>query len=625
MSAQGQLLQPFRLKPRYGQPAPPVIMIESKPSRTTGQPVIFWSDIEKVFLDVKCVMQGNETVKLITDENYQYVWPPRILPEPRVIFDVVVKATEQETKGNKEPESKVDNPKSLRKNSRPSNDTDTGPTGQNSTLQDDVAEMEIPATSMTNDDHFLNMASILRQLKSESSKNRLRAAMMITKSNIRGTERIIDNFGTSVDQVLLFQSLGYTSSKVLTTFDASLQYTTIRHIASLTMTENGRNSVKTSVLIAPLIFFARSPDVALQQAATKGLSNLIVSKPDVDIAAKSGILQLFITFFNAADLGVRGNCVTGLKKVVRTLYDAKVNKGVDVRVFYALSAVLESPLQELRYQALDVLQRLVEGREFEIEISQPQNLAVLHRLLCEADQHIVQLSMDCIHALVMKPKHPTTRAMLLASRVPEQLAVLLSSPNYGAIQSSAVKIVHNLVDTQEGIQVTLKVGIPAALAKLQLKGDEALQITLDDIFMRLLKQTLQANDRIDPRYADGLRGQLLEAGILRSLIGLSVSLDYKVQLNSSLAIRNLSCEFADSRRFIDVWDTPEGGIQRFLAQSLESKDHFLEGIAASTITIFQQARDPAMRDFIACSDAIRQALEDMTARCEQAGMVMDVD
>ncbi|KAG0262288.1 Vacuolar protein 8 [Mortierella polycephala] len=480
---------------------------------------------------------------------------------------------------------------------------------------------------MTNDDHFLNMALILRELKSESSKNRMRAAMTITKSNISGTERIIDNLGASVDRVLLFQSLGYTSSKDLTIFDASLQYTTIRHIASLTMTEfkctflmaygmypveNGRDSVKTSVLIAPLIFFARSPNVALQQAATKGLSNLIVSKPDVDIAAKSGILQLFITFFNAADLGVRGNCVRGLKKVVKILYDAKVNKGIDVRVFYALSAVLDSPLQELRYQALGVLQRLVEGGEFEIEFAQPQSLAVFHRLLCEVDQFIVRLSMDCIHTLVMNPKHPTTRVMLLASRVPEQLAVLLSSPIYGVIQFSAVKIVRNLVDTQEGIQVIVKVGIPAALAKLQLKDDEALQIAMDDIFMRLLKQ-------------NGLKEQLLETGILRSLIGLSASLDYKVQLNSSLAIRNLSCEFVDSRRFIDVWDAPEGGIQRFLTQSLASKDQFLEGIAASTITMFQQARDPAMRDFIARSDAIRQALKDMASRCEQAGMVMDVD
>ncbi|KAI7826961.1 hypothetical protein BC939DRAFT_446341 [Gamsiella multidivaricata] len=62
--------------------------------RTTTRYVIFWEDIQRVFKNVRHIMQGKSIVPFMTDSNFQELTPPRILYRRRVVLDVVLKDTD---------------------------------------------------------------------------------------------------------------------------------------------------------------------------------------------------------------------------------------------------------------------------------------------------------------------------------------------------------------------------------------------------------------------------------------------------------------------------------------------------------------------------------------------------
>ncbi|KAG0362496.1 hypothetical protein BGZ54_008592, partial [Gamsiella multidivaricata] len=78
--------QAFRVPPSSS-----TLSIDAHLDYRTGQYVILWLDVQRIFEDVHYVKQGSSVVSLMSDQNFRELQPPRIPYRPGVVFDVVLR------------------------------------------------------------------------------------------------------------------------------------------------------------------------------------------------------------------------------------------------------------------------------------------------------------------------------------------------------------------------------------------------------------------------------------------------------------------------------------------------------------------------------------------------------
>ncbi|KAG0358690.1 hypothetical protein BGZ54_010316 [Gamsiella multidivaricata] len=89
--------QTFRISLLSKAPtAIPIINIGTRLDRKTGQYVILWTDIQRVFEGAQYIMDRDSAVLLMTDDDFQELAPPRILHCPGTVLDVVLRDSAQE-------------------------------------------------------------------------------------------------------------------------------------------------------------------------------------------------------------------------------------------------------------------------------------------------------------------------------------------------------------------------------------------------------------------------------------------------------------------------------------------------------------------------------------------------
>ncbi|KAI8606337.1 hypothetical protein EDD21DRAFT_12465 [Dissophora ornata] len=71
-------------------PDAPTVSIVPRLDRSSGQHIILWSDILRVFKDAQYILQESEAVPFLVDDNFEELKPPRIALNPGVELDVVV-------------------------------------------------------------------------------------------------------------------------------------------------------------------------------------------------------------------------------------------------------------------------------------------------------------------------------------------------------------------------------------------------------------------------------------------------------------------------------------------------------------------------------------------------------
>ena len=100
------------------------------------------------------------------------------------------------------------------------------------------------------------------------------------------------------------------------------------------------------------------------------------------------------------------------------------------------------------------------------------------------------------------------------------------------------------------------------------------------------------------------------------LVPLTDSASVEVQGNSAAAIGNLSSKVQDYQQFIDVWDTPKGGLHGYLSRFLDSVDTTFQHIAIWTIVQFLEGGDVELIDLITRSHDIIPAVTRLTQTLE---------
>ncbi|KAI7818772.1 hypothetical protein BC939DRAFT_521495 [Gamsiella multidivaricata] len=83
--------QTFRISSSGTSPASSIIKINTRLDRRTGQYVIPWKGIRRVFENMQYVKQGDSVVSFVSDDEFERLSPPRITPWPDVVLNVVLK------------------------------------------------------------------------------------------------------------------------------------------------------------------------------------------------------------------------------------------------------------------------------------------------------------------------------------------------------------------------------------------------------------------------------------------------------------------------------------------------------------------------------------------------------
>ena len=111
------------------------------------------------------------------------------------------------------------------------------------------------------------------------------------------------------------------------------------------------------------------------------------------------------------------------------------------------------------------------------------------------------------------------------------------------------------------------------------------------------------------KFADDIKGQLIDLGILEVLIPLTASDSVEVQGNSAAAIGNLSAKADDYSKFNEVWLQPGGGLHGYLVRFLESEDRTFQHIAVWTIVQFLEGGDKELASSLKSSGQVLPLVE----------------
>ncbi|KAF9357776.1 hypothetical protein BGX26_003084 [Mortierella sp. AD094] len=90
-----QAPQTFRAVYHHGTtstsvPYAPTANINPRFDVKSGQHIILWSDVQRVFQDAQYVLDGTEMVSFLVDDNWEEIKPLRILANPGVVLDVAL-------------------------------------------------------------------------------------------------------------------------------------------------------------------------------------------------------------------------------------------------------------------------------------------------------------------------------------------------------------------------------------------------------------------------------------------------------------------------------------------------------------------------------------------------------
>lgn len=204
--------------------------------------------------------------------------------------------------------------------------------------------------------------------------------------------------------------------------------------------------------------------------------------------------------------------------------------------------------------------------------------------------------------------HPQNESPIIESGFLQPLITLLSFKENEEVQCHAISTLRNLAASSENNKTAIvKAGAVHSIKELVLEVPMNVQSEMTAcVAVLALSGTCSFYHvpLILTCFSDDLKGQLLEMGICEVLIPLTNSHSSEVQGNSAAAIGNLSskgmpyvlmrnipCSFLSDGRtstddysaFNDVWDTPDGGMHKYLYQFLTSADATFQHIAVWTI------------------------------------------
>jgi len=256
--------------------------------------------------------------------------------------------------------------------------------------------------------------------------------------------------------------------------------------------------------------------------------------------------------------------------------------------------LMDSPSLKVQCQAALALRNLASDEKYQLEIVKADGLQPLLRLLQSTYLPLILSSAACVRNVSI---HPQNESPIIEAGFLQPLINLLSFKDNEEVQCHAISTLRNLAASSEKNKTAIvKAGAVQSIKELVLEVPISVQSEMTACIAVLA-------------LSDELKGQLLEMGICEVLIPLTNSPSGEVQGNSAAALGNLSSKDGrtgadDYSAFSDVWENPDGGMQRYLFRFLTSSDTTFQHIAVWTIVQLLESGDPQLISNIRSSNLL---------------------
>ncbi|KAF8923877.1 putative VAC8-vacuolar membrane protein required for the cytoplasm-to-vacuole targeting [Dissophora ornata] len=423
----------------------------------------------------------------------------------------------------------------------------------------------------------------------------------------RAASAALGNLAVNPDNKLLIVKLGGLEPLIrqMLSPNVEVQCNAVGCITNLATHDENKTKIAKSGALVPLTRLARSKDMRVQRNATGALLNMTHSDENRQQLVNAGAIPVLVNLLSSPDTDVQYYCTTALSNIAVDSANRKKLAQTEPKLVNALIGLMDSTSLKVECQAALALRNLASDEKYQLEIVRSRGLTPLLHLLKSTFLPLILSSVACIRNISI---HPLNESPIIDAGFLEPLIELLAYDENEEIQCHAISTLRNLAASSErNKKAIVEAGAVERVCDLVLSVPLSVQSE-----MTACVAVLALSDELKPR--------LLQLGALRVLVPLTDSASVEVQGNSAAAIGNLSSKVQNYQQFIDVWDTPKGGLHGYLSRFLDSVDKTFQHIAIWTIVQFLEGGDADLIDLITRSHDIIPAVTRLTQTLESTSL-----
>ncbi|KAI8354658.1 vacuolar protein 8 [Blakeslea trispora] len=413
----------------------------------------------------------------------------------------------------------------------------------------------------------------------------------------RAASAALGNLAVNTENKLLIVKLGGLDQLIrqMGSPNVEVQCNAVGCITNLATHDENKTKIAKSDALRLLVDLAKSKDQRVQRNATGALLNMTHTQENRQQLVNAGAIPVLIGLLSSPDADVQYYCTTALSNIAVDAGNRKKLAQTDSRLVNYLIALMDTKSLKVQCQAALALRNLASDEKYQLEIVRCKGLAPLLRLLKSSFLPLILSSVACIRNISI---HPSNESPIIDGGFVNPLIELLAYDENEEIQCHAISTLRNLAASSErNKRAIVEAGAVERIKSLIDKVPVSVQTEMTAAIAVLA-------------LSDDLKQRLLSMGILDVLMELTSSENMEVEGNSAAAIGNLSSKVADYTPFVNAWETPSGGLKKFLIQFLsEQQDVAFQHIGVWTIEQFLDGGDTRLMSLIANSSQITHSVE----------------
>ncbi|KAF1799495.1 armadillo-type protein [Mucor lusitanicus] len=413
----------------------------------------------------------------------------------------------------------------------------------------------------------------------------------------RAASAALGNLAVNTENKLLIVKLGGLDQLVrqMGSPNVEVQCNAVGCITNLATHDENKTKIAKSDALRLLVDLAKSKDQRVQRNATGALLNMTHTQENRQQLVNAGAIPVLISLLGSPDADVQYYCTTALSNIAVDGGNRKKLAQTDSRLVQYLIALMDTKSLKVQCQAALALRNLASDEKYQLEIVRCKGLPPLLRLLKSSFLPLILSSVACIRNISI---HPANESPIIDGGFVNPLIELLAYDDNEEIQCHAISTLRNLAASSErNKRAIVEAGAVERIKTLINKVPASVQTEMTAAIAVLA-------------LSDDLKQRLLSMGILEVLVELTSSTNMEVEGNSAAAIGNLSSKVKDYTPFVNAWNLPFGGLEKFLIQFLsEEQDIAFQHIGVWTIEQFLDGGDERLLGLIANSGTITESIK----------------
>ncbi|CAO3624988.1 unnamed protein product [Mucor hiemalis] len=414
---------------------------------------------------------------------------------------------------------------------------------------------------------------------------------------LRAASAALGNLAVNTENKLLIVKLGGLDQLIrqMGSPNVEVQCNAVGCITNLATHDENKSKIAKSDALRLLVDLAKSKDQRVQRNATGALLNMTHTEENRQQLVNAGAIPVLISLLSSPDADVQYYCTTALSNIAVDSGNRKKLAQTDSRLVQYLIALMDTKSLKVQCQAALALRNLASDEKYQLEIVRCKGLPPLLRLLKSSFVPLILSSVACIRNISI---HPANESPIIDGGFVNPLIDLLAYDESEEIQCHAISTLRNLAASSErNKRAIVEAGAVERIKSLINKVPAGVQTEMTAAIAVLA-------------LSDELKQRLLSMGVLEVLVELTFSSNLEVEGNSAAAIGNLSSKVKDYTPFVKAWNTPSGGLERFLIQFLsEEQDIAFQHIGVWTIEQFLDGGDERLSNLIAASNSITESIQ----------------